>query len=292
LILAASVLAAPAQPSPIVSVVTSSMPGQAARHGAEKMAAALQDKHVPFEMAKTPDDAKGKVLVIAALASDQNVFIASFKDFCRTVPTNAEALAIQKLDYKGKPVWAIAGSDDRGLMYGELDVADRIRWSTNAESPLSEVRDTVEKPGVASRGISLFVMNRAYWESRFYDENYWQRYFDTLAQNRFNSLVVIFGYENGGFLAPCYPYFFDVPEFPEVKMIGITSAQQRRNVEALHRLISMAHARGISFSVGIWDHIYRGNVQNGGSPGGNASLNQPTSSLVWGMNATNLIPYT
>ena len=57
-------------------------------------------------------------------------------------------------------------------------------------------------------------MNRAYWESRFYDEDYWARYLDLLAQNRFNSLVVIFGYENGGFLAPCYPYFFDVEGFP------------------------------------------------------------------------------
>ena len=29
-------------------------------------------------------------------------------------------------------------------------------------------------------------MNRAYWESRFYDEHYWARYFDLLAANRFN----------------------------------------------------------------------------------------------------------
>ena len=94
-------------------------------------------------------------------------------------------------------------------------------------------------------------MNRAYWESRFYDEAYWQRYLDTLARNRFNSLVVIFGYEDGGFLAPSYPYFFDVPEFSEVKMTGITVEQQWRNTEALNRLIAMAHARGIRFTIGL-----------------------------------------
>jgi hypothetical protein len=33
-------------------------------------------------------------------------------------------------------------------------------------------------------------------------------------------------------------------------------------------------------------------VQNGGAPGGNDSLSRPTPSLVWGVNATNLIPYT
>ena len=94
----------------------------------------------------------------------------------QSVPTNAEALAIQHVDYRGKPAWAIAGSDERGLMYAELDVADRIRWSTNAAAPFSEVRDTIEKPEVATRGMTLFTMNRAYWESRFYDEHYWQRY--------------------------------------------------------------------------------------------------------------------
>jgi len=279
-------------PPPVVSIIADSVPGQPARHGIDKIIAALKDKQVSFETVNTLDDAKGKMLIVAGLASDRKLFSASFKTFCQSVPTNAEALAIQKLDYKGEPAWAIAGSDERGLMYAELDVADRIRWSTNTDSPLSEVRDTVEKPGVSNRGITLFAMNRAYWESRFYDESYWTRYLDTLAQNRFNSMVVILGYENGGFLAPCYPYFFNVPQFPEIKMIGITAAQQQQNVEALNRLIAMAHARGINFTIGIWDHIYRGNVQNGGSALGNDGLRGPTPSLVWGMNATNLIPYT
>jgi hypothetical protein len=279
-------------PSPAVSIITGSVSGQPAQHGVEKIVAALKDRQVSFEVVNSLDDAKGRMLVVAGLAGDPKIFSAPFKTFCQSVPTNAEALAIQKLDYKGRPVWAIAGSDERGLMYAELDVADRIGWSTNADSPLSEVRDTVEKPGVGNRGVTLFAMNRAYWESRFYDEAYWARYLDTLAQNRFNSMVVILGYEDGGFLAPCYPYFFDVPEFPEVKMIGITAAQQKQNTGALNRLIAMAHARGINFTIGIWDHIYRGNVQNGGSALGNDGLRGPTPGLVWGMNATNLIPYT
>jgi hypothetical protein len=281
-----------ATPAPVISIVTDLTPGQTAEHGLEKIIAALKDRHIPFDTVGSPDDARGKMLIVAGLASNQKIFTAPFNKFCASVPTNAEALAIQKLDYKGKPAYAVAGSDGRGLMYAELDVADRIRWSTNAESPMSEVRDTLEKPGIRNRGITLFTMNRACWEGRFYDENYWTRYFDTLAQNRFNSVVVVLGYEDGGFLAPCYPYFFDLPEFPGVKMTGITAAQQKQNTEALNRLIAMAHARGINFTIGIWDHIYRGGVQNGGAPGGNDSLSQPTPSLVWGMNATNLIPYT
>ncbi len=281
-----------AEVSPSISLITDPTADEPAKHGAAKIIAALRDRQVSFEQVATLEAATGQTLIIAGLATDRNFSDAAFKAFRKSIPTNAEALAIQKLRYRDKPVLTIGGADSRGLMYAELDVADRIGWSTNQESPLSEVRDTVEKPGVGTRGITLFAMNRAYWESRFYDEAYWTRYFDQLAQDRFNSITVVFGYEDGGFLAPCYPYFFDVPAFPEVKMTGITAEQQEKNTAALNRLMTMAHAHAIRFNVGIWDHIYRGGVQNGGAPGGNASLRQPTPNLVWGMNATNLIPYT
>jgi hypothetical protein len=277
---------------PAISIVTRPAAGTPAAHGLEKIIAALQDRQITFETTGSADEAKGSRLIVAGRAGDAIFSTAPFQAFAWSVPTNAEALAIHSLEYRGRPACALAGSDDGGLMYAELEMADRLRWNTNTGSPFSEVRDTVEKPGVATRGITLFTMNRAYWESRFYDETYWQRYFDTLAQNRFDSVVVVFGYEDGGFLAPCYPYFFDVPGFPGVQMTGITAAQQQQNTAALNRLITLAHERGIRFSAGIWDHIYRGGVQNGGSPGGNPSLSHPTPGLVWGMTAENLIPYT
>jgi len=104
--------------------------------------------------------------------------------------------------------------------------------------------------------------------------------------------VVIFGYENGGFLAPCYPYFFDVESFPDVKMVGITTEEQQKNLKAFNRLIEMAHDRGIRFTAGIWDHIYRGGVQGGGIPGANVLSDKPVHGLVWGVNTDNLIDYT
>jgi len=280
--------------SPLISIVANPSSGEIAQHGMEKITAALKEKQITFETVSQLDTAKGKLLLVAGLSTGDELIATLLKLSHQSVPTNAEALAIQKLDYKGKPVWLVAGADERGLMYAELDIADRIGWSTNAESPLSEVQNTIEKPDVATRTVTMFTMNRAYWESRFYDEKYWQRYLDLLAQNRFNSMVIIFGYEDGGFLAPCYPYFFDLPEFPEVKMVGITTGQQQRNVATLNQLIAMAHARGIRVSLGVWEHIYRGDKhgQGGGMPDGNAGVTQPTPGLVWGMTAENLIPYT
>ena len=77
-------------------------------------------------------------------------------------------------------------------MYALLDVADRIGWSDDTHDPFSQVIEIVEDPYVKTRAISLYTMNQAYWESRFYDEAYWERYMDRLASNRFNSMVVIF----------------------------------------------------------------------------------------------------
>jgi len=277
---------------PIVSVVTDGLPGPAALHGIEKLSSALRAKGLACQKAASLDDARGKFLVAAGLAGGDGPAARLLKAAKHPVPQGPEALVIRRTEWKGKPVCLIAGSDDRGLMYGELDVADRIGWSADRSDPFGEVRDALEKPDVPHRALSLYTMNRAYWESRFYDEDYWARYLDLLAKNRFNSLVVIFGYENGGFLAPCYPYFFDVEQFPDVRMVGITRQQQQRNLDALNRLIAMAHARGLGFTVGIWDHIYRGGVQGGGIPGAEKIPPKPTPGLVWGVTEKNLTAYT
>ena len=197
-------------------------------HGAEKLLSALRGKGIPCEQAASLEAARGRFLIVAGRAEGGGPATRLLKAGKHPAPQGPEALVIRRTGWKGQPVCLIAGSDDRGLMYAELDVADRVRWGTDPGTPLAEVRDTAERPDVRERALSVYTMNRAYWESRFHDPDYWARYLDLLAQNRFNSLVVIFGYENGGFLAPCYPYFFDVEQFPEVRLVGMTRRQQQR----------------------------------------------------------------
>ena len=125
-----------------------------------------------------------------------------------------QSVSIRRSRYKGKPAVNLSGGDARGLMYAALDTADRTGWSGTATDPFARVREISEEPYLAERGVSMFTMQRAYFESRLYDEKYWERYFDMLAASRINNFIVIFGYENGGFMAPLYPYFFNVPEYP------------------------------------------------------------------------------
>src|ERR1035437_3468711 len=83
--------------SPIISIVTDPAPGQAAEHGLEKIIAALKDKQVSFETVNTMDAAKGKMLVVAGLSTDGGSAATLQKLSHLSVPTNAEALAIQKV---------------------------------------------------------------------------------------------------------------------------------------------------------------------------------------------------
>jgi hypothetical protein len=119
------------------------------------------------------------------------------------------------------------------------------------------VRDAEEKPFLQERGVSMYTMHRAYFESRLFDEQYWQKYFDLLASSRINNFVVIFGYENGGFMAPPYPYFFDVDEFPDVKLVGLSHEQQTRNRAAFKKDAAGARARHQACQTSAFTSIYR-----------------------------------
>ena len=281
-----------AEETPAVSIIANPQAGAPTAYGLEKLVAALRGRQITFEKADSQQAARGRIFVVAGLSSGAGAAADLLKAANIPAPNTPESLVVRNTTLAGKPTLLIAGADERGLMYAELDVAERITWCTDPAKPFEQVRDISESPAVPERAISIYTMNRAYWESRFYDDAYWDHYLDTLAANRFNTLVIIFGYENGGFLAPPYPYFFNTEGFPDVRMVGITVEQQKKNLDTLNRLIERAHGRGVRVTLGIWDHIYRGGVQGGGIPNANDALRNPTPHLVWGVNEKNLVPYT
>src|SRR5262249_1624289 len=257
-----------------------------ARHGLAKLEAAARAQGWEIDRAASEDVARGDVIVVAALP-----------DAARALPfapaparplDAPEALAVKKFSLGGKPTILVAGADARGLMYALLDAAERLAVAEDPADLLGAIREIEERPTVRDRALSVYTMNRGYWEGRFYNDEYWKRYFDTLAGSRFNRFLIIFGYENGGFLAPPYPCFFDTPAFPGVRMVGLTPEQQRRNLAALNRLIELAHARAIGVTLGIWDHIYRGGVQAGGAEWVKELRGRPIPYMVVGVTTVNI----
>jgi len=274
-----------------ISIILDSNAGSPVEHGLTTLMSSLEKNNITIEKVSSVSDAKGEMFLICGIDTGSGEAAQLLKAGNQKLPAAPESLTLWETEVSQKPAWIISGTDDRGLMYALLDVADRISWSSDPNDPLREVVEITESPDVTTRAISLYTMNQTYWESRFYDEAYWIRYMDMLVKNRFNSMVVIFGYENGGFLAPCYPYFFNVDGYPDIKMGNVSEAEQTRNLVALNKMISLAHERGIEFKVGIWDHIYRGGVQTGGiSKEELAEMDK--SFLVQGIEAETLSEYT
>jgi hypothetical protein len=268
-----------------VALITESDEPPPVRHGVAVLQYALRAKGMNVT---DQIDGADYVLLVGG-KSAQNAARAIHQD--AALPQAAESLAIFRGRVKNKPTVVLLGGDARGLMYAALDTAERIAASP-AANPFEQVHETTETPYLAVRGISTYTMQRAYFEQRLYDQRYWTRYFDMLAASRINSFVVIFGYENGGFMAPLYPFFFNTPGFPGVELVGITPQQQEKNTRAFQALLRIAHERGIEITAGIWDHIYRGGVQGGGIPGAADDAGKRVPGLVFGVTADNLAAYT
>jgi hypothetical protein len=260
-----------AAPAPSVGLLTPGAMPAAASHGVERLRAALT--------------ARGFRIAAEGASADFYVRLAIDPAIgC------AESLSIARATYRTRPAIELRGADATGLMYAALDTADRVGWGSGAD-PFADVRQVSEQPFLHERGVSMYTMQRALFEQKLYDEAYWRKYFDLLAASRINTFVVIFGYENGGFMAPPYPYFYDVPEFPGVRLVGLTADEQAHNTAAFKAMIRLAHERGIHVTAAIWDHIYRAGVQAGGiqgAPKGDA----PTPGLVWGVTGDNLAAYS
>ncbi len=260
-------------------------------YGIAKLINAISDRGFVVTPAKAIEKADSSRVIVTGFASNRRItdLIAAGG---LALPKEPQSLSIRHIKETDRSTIVLCGGDAVGLMYAALDTARRIGWAAAGEDLFAYVRDTSESPCLTDRSISTYTMQRRWFEQRLYDEMYWKKYFDLLAENRINSFVIIFGYENGGFMAPMYPYFFDVDEFPRVELYGITDEQQAKNTAALRRVIELAHERGIRVTVGIWDHIYRGGVQGGGIAGASALAGKKTPHLVHGVTTENLAPYT
>jgi len=75
----------------------------------DEITRALKEKQVYFEEAKSLESATGKTLLIAGLARGNGIAARLLPNADRSVPNVPEALAIQRIQYKRKPAWLIAG---------------------------------------------------------------------------------------------------------------------------------------------------------------------------------------
>jgi hypothetical protein len=139
-------------------------------------------------------------------------------------------------------------------MYGVLEAAEQIRST-------GRISNTSACPEVALRGIRYFLHNHDLEQNWYYSHEYWDEYFSMLAKNRFNRFNLVFAHQTN-YLAPPYPFLLQLPEFPEIRVPGLSAEQPNKNMDMLRYISQAAADHGIDFTLGIWEH----NIQNRMTP--------------------------
>ena len=165
-----------------VKVVTE--PGASARelYGAERLRDALE---------RLNQSAPAGANVVVGLLSSSDVARFHLPEFW---PQAKEAFLIRQV---GK-TWVVTGSDSSGLLYGELELASRIKATgalpegiDDTEHPALKLRGTcigMQKPEITYDGAEYDYPYTPKDFPFFYDKAGWVKYLDMLAEERYNTL--------------------------------------------------------------------------------------------------------
>ncbi len=154
------------------------------------------------------------------------------------------------------------GSDQRGLMYAVLELADRLRHGASVSDALSFAQPLLEQPFMPVRSIMRQVVSEPLDKAWFEDREMWPHYFRMLANSRFNRLHLGFGlgYDTlrgvtDSYMLFLYPFLLDVPGY-DVRVTNLTDEERSANLATLRYISEQAVAHGVDFQLGIWTHGY------------------------------------
>jgi hypothetical protein len=219
-----------------VKVVTAKNATPREIYGGEKLRAALA------ELGSAPAGAR----VLAAVRSAPELAHFDLPEFW---PQAEEAFEIKQI---GK-TWIVTGSDASGVLYGELELADRIR----AAKALPDGIDDMEHPALKLRGTCIGMQKQeiTYDDAEydypythenfpfFYDKAAWTKYLDMLAEERYNTLYLWNGHP--------FTSLLKLPKYPEAQ--ELPTAQLDENIAMFKWLTAEADKRGIWVLQGFYN---------------------------------------
>jgi hypothetical protein len=205
-------------------------------YGAEKLRGALA------ELRSAPEGAR----VLAAVRSAPELACFDLPEFW---PQAEEAFLIRQV---GK-TWIVTGSDASGVLYGELELADRVR----AAKALPDGIDDMEHPALKLRGTCIGMQKQEitydgaeydypYTPQNFpffYDKAEWITYLDMLAEERYNTLYLWNGHP--------FTSLLKLPKYPEAQELPTALLDQ--NFAMFKWLTTEADKRGIWVLQGFYN---------------------------------------
>ncbi|HTL53827.1 MAG TPA: hypothetical protein VL860_14735, partial [Planctomycetota bacterium] len=199
------------------------------------------------------------------LTADTDFCIVAVGPEARGVPAGTlppETLAFLPTKMAGRSAVLITGGDARGLVYGLLEIADRVRHG-DLVGALSSIKPTTDRPANTVRSISRLFVSDKEDKGWYNDREMWPAYLTMLATQRFNrfSLALGVGYDflrevTDAYFLFAYPFFLSVPGY-SVRAANLPDAERDRNLEMLKFISEQTVARGMEFQLGLWMHGYQ-----------------------------------
>jgi hypothetical protein len=230
---------------------------------AKELEDALKAHGIPTLHCQRIAQANAGDLCIVAAGLSSPLTSGILKDANATVASVPEALGVFPGTVAGRKVTLVCGHDSRAIVYGLLDLADRVQ---NASSdPIAAIANTsalAERPANEVRSITRLFVSDVHDKPWYNDREMWPPYLTMLAKHRFNRFNLAFGigydfirHVTDAYFLFTYPFLLNVPGY-NVRVPQLADAERDRNLEMLRFISEQTVARGLEFHVGLWMHGY------------------------------------
>ena len=158
----------------------------------------------------------------------------------------------------------VVSGDERGIVYGLLELADRIACGAVPAETLVGADSEENAPSASLRSLVRYFTNRTLDYPWYSDEAFWPDFLTELATHRFGRFSLAFGlgqdygHDHGvtdNYLSYIYPFLLDVPGF-NVRARGVDESERARNLAALRHIAQETVRRGLQFNLSLWAHNY------------------------------------
>ena len=180
--------------------------------------------------------------------------------------TQPETTALIPGHFSDIPSILVTGIDTRGLTYGLLELAERIRLSDDPilalhlPSPIIETTPNKVR-SVAPRFLSPRSKTRPGSTTAPSGPPIWTRLPPRASTASTSALGIGWDFPRGvtgDYLHFPYPYLVEVPGYEQVHVEpALQPGERQRNLETLQFIAAETARRGMDFQLGIWTHAYQ-----------------------------------
>ncbi len=223
----------------------------------DRLRSTLEDRsvHVSLGAASHADS-----LTLVVIGQDRPEAARAISECGAERLNSADSFALLPMSNNGADVLLVCGGGVRGLLYGVLELADRVEHGSLDAIHLP--KPVVERPANAVRSVMRLFCSEVEDKQWFHDDSFWERYLSMLAAQRFNRFSLTFGlgynYHRGvtdAYLYFAYPFLVSVPGYG-VRVPQLPDEERTRNLEMLRHISDQTVARGMDFQLGLWTHAY------------------------------------